>query len=155
MACQLRTIYNTIAAVSVTAGGKTPTVYNLDSLPDVMHSASVPARLLLPVASNMEGRNLSFVLAGTGQMRTAQWKITDLLLWQAQAQGRGLEQVAGHLVDYVAAYVNAVAAKQPLISGQVTLEDMTLTPGVFLYPSSGATAWFGVEVVWQIKEIIA
>lgn len=145
-------IYPAVAALSVSAAGKTPSVYALENSPNTLWTANVPCRLLLPVASQSKSRSLNY-LTLSGTTRTVVWQITDLMLWQAQAQGRGLDQVSGALVEYAAAYIAAVSGKQAF-AARTTLEDVTLEPGIFNYPLRSELWWYGVEVVLTLKEII-
>lgn len=152
MSSQISAIYTAIGALSVSVGAVTPKVYALSALPDTVSSGNLPCRLLLPVAAMSEGRTMNFVTIT--RTATINWKLTDLMLWQAQAQGRGLEQVAADLVSYMAAYIAAVQGKQALLTN-VTTENLSLEPGIFRYPLAGDKWWYGVEAVWTIKEIVS
>jgi hypothetical protein len=125
----ITSIYAALAAVTVTTtSGKTPTVYDLDELPESISTAILPARLLIPVGSNPgEGRMAEFYAIGT-QM-TVNWQVNDLMLWQASEQGRGLQEFAPELVDYCGKYLDAMRAFRCPVS-DTALTSLDMIPGI-------------------------
>lgn len=146
-------IYAALAAKTVTADSKTPTVYSLASLPSSVETAQLPCRLLLPVGDNSnEGRDIGFIAIGT--TATVNWQVKDLLLWQSTGQGIGLSGFASQLVEYAGAYVDMIRSfKQP--STYSNLESVNILPGIFEYPSAGGIFYAGVMCTLTIHEVLS
>ncbi len=138
----LRDVYDALAAVSLTVGGKAVTVFNVDSLPESVTTADLPCRLLLPLEPR-EGEN--FVYAGIqGGLVTVTWVITDLLLVRPLAQGEGLHTVAPDLVAYAQAYLEALKPLRKLTTTAV-LREISISTGVFEYPARSGNLYFGAR----------
>jgi hypothetical protein len=147
----ITSIYAALAAVTVTTtSGKTPTVYDLDELPESISTAILPARLLIPVGSNPgEGRMAEFYAIGT-QM-TVNWQVSDLMLWQASEQGRGLQEFAPELVDYCGKYLDAMRAFRCPVS-DTALTSLDMIPGIYEWPVSSGNFYSGVLCQLTIQE---
>jgi hypothetical protein len=147
----ITSIYAALAAVTVTTtSGKTPTVYDLDELPESISTAILPARLLIPVGSNPgEGRMAEFYAIGT-QM-TVNWQVNDLMLWQASEQGRGLQEFAPELVDYCGKYLDAMRAFRCPVS-DTALTSLDMIPGIYEWPVSSGSFYSGVLCQLTIQE---
>ena len=154
MASQITNIYNALDAVTITVGSVTPTSYDLDELPESIHTAQLPCRLLLPVGNDNagEGRDGEFIAIGTGI--TINWTIKDLLLWQVSEQGRGLSEFAPKLVEYCGKYADAMRSfKCPYANS--ALESFSMMPGMYEYPAGSGNWYAGVMCYLQIKEVIS
>src|SRR5690606_7336213 len=108
---QITAIYDTLAGLSITAGGKTPVVRDLDQLPDSAETAHLPARLLLPSgvlgpSATNEGQ---YVTINKGLLQVT-WHIRDLCLWRPIGQGLGLASIMPTLVEYAGKYFDAITA---------------------------------------------
>ena len=82
------------------------------------------------------------------------WNVTDLMLWEAVGQQRGLLDVLPDLVRYCGAYAEAVLdARVPATN--ITLATVPgLRPGVFEWPLGSGRQFFGVEVLLSYQELI-
>lgn len=145
-------IYGALSDVGVTVGGQTPVVYNLDALPESVTTAHLPCRLLLPLGDNPgEGREAQHIAIGTGM--TVVWQIADLMLWQASEQGLGLREFAPVLVDYCGKYLDAMRMfRCPYMDS--SLENVTVTPSEFEWPSGSGRYYAGVLCLLQIREAL-
>lgn len=155
MACQLENIIAAIAGIGVTTDSITPTVYYGATLKQGGDNA--PMRVILPSDVDSAQRGVRFATVGSGGVMSVSWSISDLFLMQNTKTGSGLNQVATTLVRYAAAYVDALKNKQSLITGNnaITIEAVTFNIGGFQYPA-GIEAWYwGVEVRYQVKEIVS
>jgi hypothetical protein len=148
---QITSIYDALEAITVTTtSGSTPMVYNLSDLPKNADTARLPARLLLPVGNNPgEGREGSFIAIGATM--TITWQISDLMLWQATEQGRGLPEFAPELVDYCGEYMDAMRTFKCPTSNSA-LERVTVTPGIYEWPSMSGKYYSGVLCQLEILE---
>lgn len=147
-------IYTHIAQMAVPVGNITPTAYDLTTLPDAVESAMLPCRLLLPMESKGEGRDLSFLaLANTARIT---WHITDLMLWRLSDTGIGLEDIAATLVSYAASYAEVLRANRAFGQAQAHLLSASFRYGSYRYPDSDAGLLFdGVEVQLDIEEVLS
>jgi hypothetical protein len=145
-------IYDTLVAMSVTVGSTTPTAYDLDQLPNAVRSAMLPVRLLLPTESRGDAEEFMFV--ALGKTATVRWRITDLLLWQPVAQGRGLQDVADDLVTYAGAYLEALRDNRAP-STQSYVVSASASPGVYEWPGQSGNYFFGCECVVTIEEVLS
>ena len=151
---EITTIYTNLESKTVTTtSGITPTVYSLEDLPKSVTTSILPCRLLLPVGGNpTEGREGQFIAIGTAVAIT--WHITDLMLWDASEQGIGLPEFAPELVDYCGKYIDAMRAfKCP--STNSALEYISMTPGMYEWPSMSGKFYSGVLCQLQIKEVLS
>lgn len=159
---QITAIYAAIESVNVTFNlrgqSRTPTVKGLTELPNRVESADLPLRLLLNVQNNAEGVSFQAGTLGSGlgggAKPTIIWRITDLMLALPQNQGTGVKDVAYDLMAYCSAYLAAVRNNIKITSGAL-VEDVSVEPGVYLYPASETgVAYYGVQCVWSIKELV-
>lgn len=147
-------IYDALAAKDVTTtSGKTPEVYNLDSLPQAIETAHLPCRLLLPVGGNpTEALEGQFIAIGTTV--TVNWQVCDLMLWQASEQGLGLREFAPELVDYCGLYVDMLRTFKCPYTNSV-LEGFSVTPGEYEWPRGSGRFYAGVLAQMNIKEVLS
>ena len=147
-------IYDALAdKVVTTTSGKTPTVFNLDELPESITTAHLPCRLLLPVGGNpSEALEGQFIAIGTAV--TVIWQIGDLMLWQVSEQGLGLREFAPELVDYCGKYVDMTRTfKCPYTN--TALEGFSVTPGIYEWPRGSGRFFAGVLAQLNIKEVLS
>jgi hypothetical protein len=149
----IRNIYNALEAVNVTDGSDTIVCYDLDELPKAIDTAILPCRLLLPVGNNPgEGREGVFIAVGTTM--TINWQISDLMLWEASEQGRGLSEFAPELVSYCGRYLDAMRTfRQPY--GSSALESVEMIPGMYEWPIGSGRYYSGVLCQLIIREALS
>ncbi len=152
---EITDIYKSLAGLQVSlSDGTTPYAYNLDELPEAVTTAQLPCRLLLPVSSNpSEGREGTHIAIGTAM--SIVWQITDLMLWQASEQGLGLREFAPLLVDYSGKYLDAMRAWGKCPSDNSTLQTVSITPGMYEWPSTSGRYYAGVLCILQILEVVS
>lgn len=148
-------VYNALSEVAVTTtGGVTPTVFDLDELPQSVSTAQLPCRLLLPVGNEPgEGREGTFIAVGTSMVII--WTINDLMLWQPINQGTGLKEFAPELVDYAGKYIDAMRTFGKCPYANTTLESVSISPGVYEWPASSGNNYAGVKCQLQIREVLS
>jgi hypothetical protein len=84
----------------------------------------------------------------------AEWTVSDLCLLYTAGEGLGLEQYEPAMAAYVSGYIDMVRTRRVLIvSPQVTITAVTLTPGVFEWPALSGDNYVGVEAVLTVKEL--
>ena len=155
----IRSLYTALAGINITftteAGSNaTPVAYDLNSLPRGIKTGHLPCRLLLPTEEWEGGGGLEIMSMGTatasGEMV---WNVTDLMLWKAVGQGRGLMDALPDLVRYAGAYVEALIQNRN-ITPNTRLRSLNVRPGVFQYPLGSNSHFFGVEVNLTFAELI-
>jgi hypothetical protein len=143
-------LYEALAARNVLLDGVLVPVYTPDTLPGVVQSAHLPARLLLPVrggARSLTARSLN------GGRSVALWELVDLALFMPVGQGRGPRESAPLLARYSAAYREAMQAGWQIATHAVVMS-VTLAGGVFAYPDGGEGRYFGVEARLVVREVV-
>lgn len=149
---RLRQIYKALEEVHVELRGRTVRCRGLDNLAAQISRANLPLRLLLPVGSSANGRNLTIITAdGTG--RNATWLIPELCLIATATQGQGLEEYAGDLVDYVVALEQAALARRVDFEGFL-VNNIAMDTGIFEWPSGSDVWYFGVRTNYTVTELI-
>lgn len=152
---QVRTLYSTLAATSVTftkEAGTSVTVAAKDvsALPSAVQAADAPVRLLLPysVTTRADG---SFLTVDT--ILAATWVISDLLLWKPGTLGAGIADSAADLVRYQGAYLEALRSLASMggLAG-VQLLSIELSPGLYDWPIGSNTWWQGVMASVTVLE---
>jgi len=153
----LRGLYTALAAVDVTFAKEdtasiTVSAFDVSAIPNSIPSEILPARFLLPVNGRGEGLEAVWMAANVTSAEIV-WEITDLMLWQPVAQGRGLIDVAADLTRYIDDFELTFRAQRLITSG-FDIMTMRFTPDVFDFPAGGDTSYFGVETIMTIREII-
>lgn len=149
----IRDIYNVLATKTVSVGGITPSVYDLDELPNAVEAAMLPCRLLLPMQPRGEGRDWHFIALSTTAQLT--WHITDLLLWRSTASGIGLEDIAATLVEYAGAYAEMLRANRAMGQRQAHIVGARFVYGTFAYPDGSDVTFDGCAVELDIEEVLS
>jgi hypothetical protein len=145
-------IYAALAAKSVTAASKTPTVYSLSTLKKSAETADLPMRLLLPFNGRGPARDGQFISLGT--LVGVTWRITDLCLWEPEAQTLGIAEVSPELIAYCGAYVDMLRTfRAP--TAQSHLAGFTLAPDLYEWPKGSGRWYYGVECVLEIEEVLS
>lgn len=152
MSSAIASIYSALASQSVTVDTKTPTVYSLAAIPKHVDTAILPCRLLLPMGNNPTGGDgFGFIAVGTSAK--VNWQIVDLMLWEVEAQGLGIEDFAPDLVAYCGAYLDKMRTfKAP--TSQSHLVSVNCAPGMYQYPSQLGKSYFGVLCTLTVEEAL-
>lgn len=151
-ASQLRAIYKAIEETNVFLNGSRVPCRGLDGLDPRIPRAALPVRLLLPVGSNANGRNLSLISAD-GHGRDATWMIPELALIAQVTSGKGLEEYAGTLVDYVVALEDAIQNRRADYAG-FFINNIATDTGEFEWPAGSGNWYFGVRTNYTVRELI-
>lgn len=155
MASQITNIYDRLAAVTVLYDGVSPTVYHLDTVPNALESAMLPARLLIPM-SNRQGEDFNFIALGTGARVV--WTIQDVLLVKPAAQSRGPLDALRKLSAYCGAYADAMRSfrepGQASAGTRTTLDRLSVDVVTYEWPSSGGMWYWGAIATLTISEYL-
>ena len=112
--------------------------FDLDELPNSLHSAQMPALMVLPVEREADGlfrerKDSLQTAAFSGGTKSVYYTVTHLLLLAPAEAGLGLRSHLPRLVDLIDSYTSA-------LSKDVTLGDQLLAParvgvepGIFPY----------------------
>jgi len=152
MSSNILTIYDQIAATSITVNGTAVTVKDADQLPNRVASADLPVRLLTPLSGfGAEGAQSSSVWASSGgsSVRQVEWIIYDLLLWQPITLDVGVKAWAKELLAYSRQYFDMLGSLE--LTGAVRL-DANLTHSVIEYPLLSGVLYGGVRATLTIRE---
>lgn len=149
----IRDIYATLATQIVTVNDITPRVFDLHQLPNQVQRASLPCRLLVPMAPRGEARDFNFIALGRTAMVT--WRITDLLLWRAAASGKGLQDIAETLVGYAGAYVEMLRLNRAMGQTMAHITNARFVYGTFEWPDQGGDEYDGVSCELDIEEALS
>ena len=144
-------IYAHIAAQPVRVGRVTPTAFALSDLPNVIESAHLPCRVLVPTGSRLGSGSYERVGFGPSGVATVDWQVTDMLLWRAVAQGQGLKDIAATLIAYAGAYAEMTRS---LHYAQWNVTNLALTAQVIEWPQGGERLFDGVIATLTITEIL-
>lgn len=145
---QIDDILAAIAALTPTVGSITPTVWT----PDIVHLSAEAADLPVRIVSPFDGAGASFVQFSTAQgNRTAEWTITDLLLWREAGTGRGPIDVGQTLYRYLAAYLESLDS---LRATQWRLTGAQFRSGVVVWPAGTDRQYDGATVTLTIRELL-
>lgn len=151
---QIAVIYSNLAAMTVTVGSVTPTMYSLASLPKTLDTVQTPCRVLDPSYGPDTAR---FGFIGHGDtVADTYWTITDLLLWRAQGQGVGPLAVAADLASYVGNYLDAARSKRALVPG-LSVEWQSIQPEISFaleWPRGTGRFFYGVVMTLTILEVL-
>lgn len=147
-------IYNHFDALSVTVGGVTPRVYDMDELPNRIERAQLPARLLFPVGAPLSsgpthGRYVT--LDSIGRMA---WRVRDLCLWRALGQGVGFRTIMPTLIDYSGKYSDALVAQRGILDNQAYIDTWQIVPTVIEWPDGSGAWYFAVDAVVDVIEYL-
>lgn len=98
--------------------------------------------------SDVEARWLT-----AGGNMAATWRVTDLMLWEPIAQGKGLADHEPALVAYEAGYLTMIQSRRSITTA-CTVEDVTMQPGIYEWPLGSGAQFFGVECTLTVREVI-
>lgn len=147
---QLLALYTALAAQTVTVGEVEVAARDVDALPQAVESGALPLRLLLPFGAGRAGGDELSLYSATGRAASVRWRLTDLLFWQATAQGAGLASTAPKLIEYMAAYVEMIRALT--LPGRATVVGLEMVPTAFEWPAG--RGYFGVSCTVIIEEVL-
>lgn len=153
MSSRLRDIYRAIQETNVSINGVPIPCRGLDNLDSRVSRANLPVRLLLPVGSNASGRSIT-ILDAAGMGRQGVWTIPELALLGEVAQGQGLEEFAGALVDYVVAFEDAIVERRTQMQQSFIITNIAVDTGEFEWPRESTAWYFGVRTLYTVTELI-
>ena len=112
--------------------------YDLDELPLSLHSAQMPALLVMPLESQAdrrfgERRDSLQTAAFSGGTKTVYYTVTHLLLVAPSEAGLGLRSHLPQLVDLIDGYTAALSADVTLGDQLLAPARVGVEPGVFPY----------------------
>lgn len=145
----LSEVYDAIEAFSLTAGGEAITVYKPGSLPPEVHTADLPARVIMPMHAPQEGSQMR--VRTFGHNLETIWEIDDVLLLDPVGQGNSLASKSLDLVNYMNAYRTVVQSNITL-DNEIWIQDVKLGKGRIEYPEDSGNWFHGVYAVLTITE---
>jgi len=123
----------------------------LSTLKQSTHSADLPVRVLSLIhKGDATAKGSTF---GATSAMTVRWTVHDLLLWKAVGQGEGLAEYEPDLADYMVGYVDWLRTNR-IQGNKMTVELVSMTPGVFEWPAGGGNQYYGVDAVLTVNEVI-
>ncbi|MCA9940554.1 MAG: hypothetical protein KC418_18075, partial [Anaerolineales bacterium] len=142
---QLLDVYAALAAQVVTVDGVDVPADDLHQVRNAYERPDLPRRLLLPPGANEGSGVVEFTPLTFSQIQVT-WRITDLLLWQAQGQGQGIAEVLPNLTAYIAAYAEMLRSlKRPTSRTAVT--GFSPAADVYEWPAGSNQWYWGVRCV--------
>ena len=115
--------------------------YDLDALPNALHSAQLPALLVMPIELETqrffrERTDSLQTAAFSGAAKTAHYQATHLLLVAPIKTGLGIRSHLPQLVDLIDGYTAALSADVTLGGALLAPARVGVEPGVFTYGDS-------------------
>ena len=112
--------------------------YDLDELPNSLHSAQMPALLVMPLELEAdrrfrERRDSLQTAAFSGGTKTVYYTVTHLLLMAPSDAGLGLRSHLPRLVELIDGYTAALSADVTLGDQLLAPARVGVEPGVFPY----------------------
>ena len=112
--------------------------YDLHELPNSLHSAQMPALLVMPVELDGERRfrerkDILQTVAFSGGAKSAHYGVTHLLLLAPSEAGLGLRSHLPGLVDLIDGYTAALSADVTLGGQLLAPVRVDVEPGIFPY----------------------
>ncbi len=150
---QILSIYDTIAALSITVGTKTPTVFDLDELPNTADSVRLPTRLLMPLGAFADAggaRDMRFVTLDS--ITNTTWTIRDLCLWQTVGAGIGYKTIIPVLVEYAGLYLDALRANRQMTSA-AWVQRASVQPSVVEWPEGSDRMFYAIDATIEVAEL--
>lgn len=144
----ITTILSTIGSITVSVGAVTPSVRNYNQQSNSLNSADCPIRIIQVIGASLASDGKFVAL---GKLQKISWTVTDRLFWKPVSQGAGLEEFAGDLVAYIAAYLEAVRDNRQL-TNQSLIISITCKPQIFTW---GTTDYAGVDCTFYIDGYVS
>ncbi|MCI0726427.1 MAG: hypothetical protein L0332_06850 [Chloroflexi bacterium] len=152
MSSTLVAIHDGLANAAVTVDSQVVPAHKLDEVKNAYERADLPRRLILPPGAAGGGAlEFDFQTFGANGAALITWRVTDLMLWQAQAQGRGVGPVFSKLTAYIGAYADMLRAlKFPTDTSQIVGFDPQA--GIYEWPPDSGNTYFGVQCLVLVTE---
>jgi hypothetical protein len=136
-----RAAMNALAALNISGIRNN---YGIDTVPDDLSRAQLPALLVLPLTQKdrlfpEQGRGFE-AMAFSGGMKTVTYSVTHLLLAAPLTGGSGFKSNLPLLVDLIDVYFEALGANVLLNGTLLEPPQVRVEPGVFRH---GTTEYFG------------
>jgi len=154
---RLSLIYAALAKreVSYTVGETvvTPAVDEPHELKASYLPAELPRRLLLPqVAYGAEARQAHPTAWSAGQSVRVPWLVVDRLLMKPEGEGTGqFSDVAGALIEYMDAYIEAMMTQAPLVA-KTAIVSLDIYAAALEWPLMSGVFYWGAEAVLQVED---
>ncbi len=129
---QFRTALTNLAGLTVAGVAHN---YDVDTVPDMLHRAQLPALLVLPVeVENEAQQGQGFeALAFSAGARTITYSVTHLLLVAPVSAGAGLRSHLPLLIDLIDAYFAALGDAVTLDGALLEPARVRVEPGTFTH----------------------
>ena len=112
--------------------------FDLDELPNSLHSAQLPALLVMPIDLNTdrlfrERTDSLQTAAFSGSAKTVYYRLTHLLLLAPTTAGLGIRSHLPRLIDLIDNYSLSLAADVTLGDALLVPARVSVEPGIFPY----------------------
>jgi len=117
---------------------------NINKVKLAVRNSDLPMRLLLP-STSAEG---DFIMIGN--LQNVGWAIRDLCLWAPLSAGKGVEQFADSMLDYISLYIAQVKEnRNPATNATIMGVEAQMGPVPW-----GDTDFWAVDITVTVEEII-
>ena len=117
---------------------------NINKVKLAVRNTDLPMRLLLP-STSAEG---DFIMIGN--LQNVGWAIRDLCLWAPLSAGKGVEQFAESMLDYISLYIAQVKEnRNPATNATIVGVEAQMGPVPW-----GETDYWAVDITVTVEEII-
>jgi hypothetical protein len=149
---QILSIYDTIAGLSITVGTVTPTVLDVDDLPNNADSWRLPTRLLLPLGAFSGGgaRDMRYVTLDS--ITNVTWTIRDLCLWRTVGQGTGYRSIMPTIVEYAGKYLDQLRANRQM-THTAYIQRANVTPTIVEWPEQSGRYFYAIDATIEVAEL--
>jgi len=160
----ISTIYDNLDATNVVVTKQDGTTANAavsdaDELPQQLHTAHLPIRLLWPNdpygGDNAASTTVFHAQSGSSYYNLT-WTITDLLYYIPVGQGLGNKLSAKNLIKYIADYMDMLSdsSRFSITTGDAVIADVRAEVDVLEYPLGSGHWFWGVRVTLTVDETI-
>ena len=146
----LALVRTALAGQAVAVGALTPLTYYGTTLPPALTTGHLPCRLLL--AGDAQGRSNAGAFVALGKLAETTRQISDLLFWQAVAQGIGRSGVEADLTTYCDNYETMLRNFRSAGQSAAHILSWQLDIQTIAYPAQSTFTCWGVVCIVQIQE---
>ena len=155
MASQIATIYDTLAAKSLTVSSTAVTAKDADQIPNSLNTADLPVRILTPLlvfgGDVLASGSIWGASSGSAVSQTL-WTINDVMYWRPVHDSVGVRAHAKILVAYASAYLDMLKTDTSLAALGVVNLTHTISTNVLNYPRGSGNWYYGVTCTLVITE---
>ena len=156
MASQIATIYDTLAAKSLTVSSTAVTAKDADQIPNSIPAANLPVRILTPLlvfgGDVLASGSIWGKAGASSAVSQTLWTINDVMYWRPINDDVGVRAHAKILVAYAAEYLDMLKTDTSLAALGVVNLTHTISTNVLNYPRRSGNWYYGVTCTLVITE---